>query len=301
MVLRRLAAVTTCSAALLLATPARAEAPEATVRTVAAGLAAQKPQVVWEALPPTYQRDVTGLVHDFARNLDPAVHAKMVAVATKAASVLRARRDLVLSSQLASGMTADRARAEQGWDAFVGMLDTLAHSELADLGALKSLDVGVFLRTTGSRLMEQAAAASRAAAEDPYATSFLAQLEGLKVEKVAGDGETATVRVTPAGRPSQDLRLVLREGRWVPEELASGWQGQMAAARTKIASLAGPEAAQSSSQMLLGLGVVDGLLDQLAAMKTPQELDAAFQGLLATFAASAQQTPSTAKTGPAAR
>jgi len=286
------AALATLALAICTA-PAHAESPEATARRVAAGLADHQPAVLWDALPPSYQRDVTELVHAYAAAVDPTLHARGLAVGRKAVAVMRAQRDLILGSQLAAGVAADRARAEKGWDAVVGILDTLFESDLGNLERLRALDPGAFLRTTGPTLMRLLAEASKGAADDPYATAFTAAVEGIQVEAVDSSADAATVRVTPAGQPSRDLRLVRVEGRWVPEELATSWAGSIADARAQITAMGSPEAAQQKAQVMMGLGMVDGLLDQLAAMKTSEELDAAFQGLLTTFTA---QVPGAAVT-----
>lgn len=281
----RLIAVVATLAMVAWVAPAPAESPEATVRRVAAGLADQQPAVLWDALPPSYQREATALIHDYAAAVDPALHARGVAVGRKAVTVLRAQRDLILGSQLAAGFAADRGRAEKGWDAMVSVLDTLFGSELADLGKLRSMDPGAFLRTTGRQLMPLLAEVSKGSADDPYANAFAASVEGLKVEVVESSADAATLRLTPASRPSRDLRLVRVEGRWVPEDFATSWASTVADGRAQIAAMGSPEASQQKAQVLLGLGMVEGLLDQVAAMKTPQELDAAFQGLVTSFTA----------------
>ena len=285
MVHHRLIAVVATLTLVAWVAPALAESPEATVRRVAAGLADQQPAVLWDALPPSYQREATALIHDYAAAVDPALHARGVGVGRKAVVVLRAQRDLILGSQLAAGFAADRGRAEKGWDAMVGILDTLLRSDLADLGKVRSLDPGAFLRSTGRQVMQLVAEASKGAADDPYANAFAASVEGLKVEVVESSADAATLRLTPASRPSRDLRLVRVEGRWVPDDFAGSWASTVADGRAQIAAMSSPEASQQKTQVLMGLAMVEGLLDQVAAMKTPQELDAAFQGLVAGFAA----------------
>ncbi len=261
-----------------LAVPAAAEPPDATVRKVAAGLAAQQPEVVWQALPPSYQRDVTALVRDFGRNLDPSLHARFVTVGRRAVTVLRAKRDLVLSSQMAAGLAADRPHAEKVWDGVVGVLDTLMASELADLERLRTLDPAAFLRGTGSRVMQQVADASRSSVEDPYAKG-LASLEGVAAEVVGKDGDVTVVRVTPTTGEAQDMRFVQVERCWVPEQLASSWATTIADARADVASMTTPAFDETRTQAMMTLAMVEGLLGQLEAMRTPEELDATLQGL----------------------
>ena len=48
------------------------DSPDGTVRVVLDGLVEHQPEVVWRALPPSYQQDVLGLTRDFADTVDPA-------------------------------------------------------------------------------------------------------------------------------------------------------------------------------------------------------------------------------------
>ena len=133
------------------------DTPDGTVRVVLDGLVQHHPEVVWNALPASYQQDVTDLSRDFADTVDPAVFDRAVAVARKGVVVLQSKKDLILSSQHLEQSQVDATTVDAIWEASVYMLDALLASDLADLSNLREIDVEALLSTTGTALMDSAA------------------------------------------------------------------------------------------------------------------------------------------------
>ena len=74
--------------------------PDGTVRAVAAGLADRHPEILWQALPPTYQKDISELTHAFAERMDPAVWDAVFALGSRTVGLLRDKKDLILSTSM---------------------------------------------------------------------------------------------------------------------------------------------------------------------------------------------------------
>src|SRR5947207_3149785 len=62
---------------------------DAALRTILDGLHENRPDVVWGALPASYQHDVNDLVHLFAARMHPEAWKWFVQIARKGAIVLR--------------------------------------------------------------------------------------------------------------------------------------------------------------------------------------------------------------------
>ena len=62
------------------AAPARAETADAAVNALIGELAKGNPKAAWDAMPASYQKDVTELIHTGAGKVDPAVYNKMGAL-----------------------------------------------------------------------------------------------------------------------------------------------------------------------------------------------------------------------------
>jgi hypothetical protein len=252
--------------------------PDETVEHVTQRLAEGHPVALWQALPASYQEDVTGLVHEFAGKMDRNLWNKTFGVVAKLTRLLREKRHLILEHPLVARHIADSGSTniDGDWEGFVGVVDLLATSELADLDELAKLDIEAFLSGTGERLVRQVAAASSLAAEGgvgDYAASA-ESLREVKATVVSAEGDRATVRIEVPGEDPRTEPLVRVEGKWIPATLADGWQSQMAKARESISKMSSEEMKQEEQAMLLQLSMVEGALDTLLAAETADEFNA---------------------------
>jgi hypothetical protein len=249
------------------------DSPDGTVRIVLTGVAARRPEVVWQALPPSYQSDVSELVRLFADTINPALHQRLVVVARKAVVVLQTNKDLILASDAAHGVAADPVVADVAWEAMIHAADLLLASELADLGALRDLDVEAFLATTGSAIMERAAELPAIGGGKATVADRLRTLARSEVELVSIDGDLARVRVALPDREAVDLDMTRIEGRWVPIELAARWPELVANAEAEITILDARNGGRAELIAFVALGVAESFIDQLAEVETVEEVD----------------------------
>jgi len=259
------------------------DTPDGTVRAVMDGLAAHRPEIVWRALPPSYQRDVTELSASFADAVDPALFDRVVAVARKGTMVLQHKKDLILSTESVKLSGLDPVTLDALWESSSHFLDVLLASDLASLDAYRSLDVDALLSGSGRDLMIHAADFSAAA---PGADNLDARLDDFgntDVELVSRREDEATVRITPPDGGPQDVAMTMVEGRWVPSDLADRWPGMIDSARERIDYFASDEAATVRVQMLFAVGVAEGFIDQIDQIEDPEEIDRLIGGFTGNF------------------
>ena len=90
----------------------------------------------YDFLPPGYQSDVDGLVHEFATRMDAEVWTRLFGTLRKSVTVLRTKKAFILELDL----FANRPEYEpmrKHWDEAVTLLDQFATSKLGDLETLK--------------------------------------------------------------------------------------------------------------------------------------------------------------------
>jgi hypothetical protein len=255
------------------------DSPDGTARAVAAGLADRHPEVLWQALPPSYQKDITEITHAFAGRMDPAVWDAAFGLGRKASAILRDKKALFLGTEMLQATGDDRQRIEAGWDSVVSVLDSFFSSDVTRLETLKTIDWERYLATTGRQLMGQAAEVSKARGDNAYEREFAGKLQQTKVELVSRDGDQAVVRMTAPGEEPEELPLVRVEGRWVPAEMAADWDAKVSAARDKLASITDEEIAQGSAQAMALIGMVDAMVTELAAVETADQLNEKLKGM----------------------
>lgn len=261
------------------------DTPDGTVRVVLNGLAQHHPDAVWNALPASYQQDVSDLGREFADSVDPAVFDRAVAVARKGAVVLQSKKDLILSSQYLEQSPVDEEDMDAMWEASIHILDTLLASDLADLSTLRELDGEALLATTGSTLMEYAAQMPAESEEMASFSERVAAWEQTEVELLSEESDQAVVLLSVPDEEPIELPLVRIEDRWIPAELATRWPVAVGEARRKIEMFGSDEAAQTTMQVLFGIGIVEGLIDQIELMETTEDFDDLVGGVLGNFMA----------------
>lgn len=253
-------------------TPSLPSTPEGTVETVAKAIADKKPGIVWVALPPSYQQDITGFVRTFAEKMDKEVYDKTFVVLGKAIKVLKDKKDFILGHPMLQGGQVNMAEAKANWDSVVGLLETLTESEINSIDSLKTLNIGEYVATTGAKLMSQAADLSKLTPEDEMGQG-LDKLAKLKIEVLSSDGDNAKLRLTLADEPPEDVELVKVEGKWVPKDLADEWALGMEKLREGLDEM---KMGERKAQMMMMLGGVEGAMDSLLAAKTQEEFNQAF-------------------------
>lgn len=256
-----------------------AEPDEAHDRIVQA-LADGRPQVVWDALPASYQRDVEGLVHEAAAGTDHELWTRSFTVLQKLTRVLREKKEFILGHPLVAAQLGDAPDAEKGWDSMVAALDALAGSELSDPGQTEALDVRRFLAGTGSRMMRGLLEAGEQVPQELLGGG-VETLRGTTATVLSRESETARLRIETPGEPPSEERWIRVEGKWIPQEWTEDWDSRLAEVRGGLGRMSAGMDPQDRQQALLRLTMVEGVLDQLLAAKTAEEFNATLGTALA--------------------
>lgn len=280
MILGAVVIVGACGASATAGIPST---PDGTVLYVTQHVADGHPEVLWEALPASYQSDIAGLTHDFAAKIDAEAWNKTFAVSGKAIKLLQDKKELFFQTSLFNMAGDKKNEIAANWDTATLALGTLIGSDVSDLEKLKTIDWKAFLATTGADLMELSRKASAATEENSYETEFLAKARGLKVEVKENQGDTATLMMTSPDEEPEELKMTRIEGRWVPNDLSDDWKKDVADARLKIDKMTPETMAQQKVQYMMGLAMAEGLIDQLAQAQTPEQLEQMLGGIFGMF------------------
>lgn len=254
------------------------DTPDGTVQAVVDGMADQDPRVLWAALPPSYQRDVTSLIHQFATSVDGEVYDQSFQLVQKVTKILKDKKSFILNHPMASGM-AGKADLSSNWNSIVGIFETIANSEFSSVSALQTFDMEKCLAGTGTEMFEHFMEISKASDED-----FFGLLEKAHVELIKSEARSATVKVTAPGKPAEEFDLTKVEGRWLPTDLVEEWADGIAEARDGLTEMAENKGAMTM-QAKMALGMVSAVVDQLDKADSQEEFNKILGGLMGGFAA----------------
>lgn len=257
---------------------ASSDAPEAQINDVLHAFAAGDASKVWAQLPAKYQSDVKSIVSEFSSKVDPDLWNKGFGLLGKLTKVLKEKKEFVLGSQIVTAFATPEVKggASKNWDAVVGMLDTLATSEIKTIDGLKGVDVGKFVASTGNTLFStgiKVAETSNAEAKTEIDRVRAAQVKLVKVE-----GDTATLSAPTADGTPKDKVFKKVDGKWLPAELVDGWDKGVADMKADMAAVQIPP--EQKAGVMGAIAMAETTVDQLAAAKDQAEFDRILGGVM---------------------
>jgi hypothetical protein len=281
--------VTLVAAALLLvfsrprSRPVIPRAPADAVQVVVKGLAEHKPQVLWDALPASYQADVRELIATFCAHMDPETYDRAFRVLDKMVNVLAEREDYFANSPVALSVPLLESSIGRNWRDDVGMLETIIHSDLSSLARLKQMDPGAFLASTGHNVIAGLEDLRVRSQRDPGLNRWEKLSRSLNESRIqfvmTSESEGVLKFTSPTNATGREVPLIQVEGRWIPADLAGSWKSRMARAREGMTHLSGPEFAKAKPMLFLVLGAFESKLDSLLHAGSQEEFDEKLRSL----------------------
>jgi len=261
-------------------TPKTPKTPSAAIQTITQGLNEGKPAVVWEAMPTSYQTDVTGLAHEFAANMDAEIYDKDFGILGKVTNVLKTKRDFFLNSALTKNAPIDNEKLTTNWNALVDLFTAITGSELNKLENLKTIDIGKFLQEDGTKIFSKLRTVASMLPQEGNPMDIFA---GMEVEPVQSEGDSATVKISVPGEEPQEIEMMKVEGKWIPKDMAEDWSNMITAGKASLEDMTQNALAENKPKVVAMMAGVEAAIDQLAQSKTQQEFDMVIGGLMGSL------------------
>ena len=252
-------------------------APDAAIQTVITEFAQGNGGILWEAMPASYQSDVTTLVKLAGTKVDPEVYDKSFATIGRLAEVVDQQKAFILNTSFLEGRSAEEmAELEAALPSIVGVINTLTQSELASSTGLLNFDGQAFFDTTVSTLAGYIEELSVLAGEEYVLSDYANSV----VSVVEADDLQATLLMAIPGEEPVEQEFTKVEGRWVPADMASEWAAELAEATAELEATSPEDMAAQKPQIMGVLTMIDGVLTQIAAAETQEQFDQSLQGAM---------------------
>lgn len=264
----------------------RGEKPDAFVQ---AGLKAVggQPRALWDALPPTYQKDANAVVAAFAAKVPEKPWNEAFATAAKVVKVLETKKTFVLGHPALQGGPVKPEDAGKAYDPAVRMLGALVHSDIKTVQGLKALDLGKFVEGPLAAALKEilTLAESVGSAVPGNGGAKLAELRGkLKDVKVTVESQAddkASVKIETPGEAPEVQEMVKVENKWLPKDLAAEWPTGVLAAKAAISTIeVDPAMIAQFDTMKAG---IDPVLDGLLAADSQEAFNAQVEAAMKSF------------------
>jgi len=259
------------------------ESPPDAIQVVVEGLSDAQPQVLWMALPPSYQADIRGLISTFCDNMDQEIYDQTFRIMSKSVKVLNEKKEYIFNSPIALSVPLLESSMGPNWEETVGLLNTVAESDLSSLDSLRQMEPGAFLASTGHEVMRGLenlrAGNPRYSNQNPWEKA-LQTLEEAQIQFVTTNGNRGYLTFNSAAtNATKEVKLTQVEGRWIPTDMAASWQERMAEAKERMAGLSGPEFENAKPMLSLALATLEGAMDSLLKAGSQQDFDTTLAGL----------------------
>ena len=241
------------------------------VQDVLNGIGDGNAAVLWDALPATYQNDISSLLHTFATKIDPTVWDKSFELCRKVVEVLKTKKEMILATPEMAQDPSDE-KFEAAYDPIVDMLSLLVNSEISKLENVKKLDIGRFATGTGSKLIKKGIALGEQFGQD---LGPLTAMREAKVTLVESSKGVEILSIEIPGWRAGATQFVQVEGKWVPQRLATTWAGMMLHVKAKLQAMIEPDPGHTEPIVPVFDEMID-LLDLLARAEDQDEFNREF-------------------------
>lgn len=249
-----------------------AKTPDKVVETVALGLSKSQPQVLWNALPESYQKDVNELLSSFAAKIDKDIWNKTFELIQKIITILKTKKDLILTGDMVNKAPVDKKQISEHWGSFVSILEIIVKSELADLEKIRKLNIEKFLAGTVSDLMKKTSELSKLEKENKY-NKELDKLTRIKTSIIKTENEETTIKIEVPDKEPKIVVFIKVDNKWIPKDLVDQWKEKISEINKKLSEVSEKITVEEKQKILGMMKSFDGILDQILAAKTKEDLE----------------------------
>lgn len=224
---------------------------------------------VFDALPPSYRRDVNEIVRLGAQKINPGTWQGLVGTLQQLGDVIVTRQRWFMSSPRIENLPPETQDEIEGHVlAFAGLLREGLAPDAMQLEKLKSMEFGQWLAERDQAVAPHLAQWFKMSGSDSMRT--------ISVDSEKGAAATVTIS---QGSQTAKVAFTMVEGYWVPKALADSWATTVESYKQQIAETA-------DGAMLANLGLmiepISSDLQPLAAATDASRFHAAMESVLPT-------------------
>jgi hypothetical protein len=276
---KRIAELSQSSApvASIAATPAAPYVPvtqqaglKESIEAIAKQLEAGHIRALWDAMPPKYQRDVQEFVRLANQSQSDQQYLASQRLAAQLGRTLIAQREFVFNYPAMASLPPQAMEwVEKLYGPAAGIITVFGDPEVISLEAIRSDDWEPMIAALDEAMAPHLAALVRTV---PVEYNPLASLTDLSDSAVQMTNENAgTVTITgPQGQPSAQA-FVRVDGKWLPEDMVSGWDAALAEARNQAAQQNNQQTAMAS---MAAISMIGAALGNIESAETQEEFNA---------------------------
>lgn len=253
-----------------------AKTPDKAVMQAAKAVQDNHPEVLFQALPPSYQNEIESLVSDAAKRMDPEIWDASKDLMKTALKVAKKHKKLILQTEMfAHGR--DKDEVSKNFDNSIKLMSAFLKSDFANIKKLQKAKIEKMLASDGSDIMKLAKSFA-----DRYNKEEMDAIYSVKATLVSQGGDTAKVKIEAKDEPTEEIDFVKVEGHWIPKDMKDEFPEMISDMKEAIAEIdfSSADGKKTKAMILTQIGVVKSALDSMEKAKTKEELEGVLQGLM---------------------
>lgn len=241
--------------------------------------------VFWDALPEKRQLQVEDLVKLASTKVEQRTLDQIKKFRNDVLTMLRSKKEFVLNSKALKLPPEIKSTLEQAYDPIVEMIESALPEELLDGEHIQQTKFRDLLNNFLIGYVSKASAVEQFMPNNREQS--MKALDDLKVESKSSreaivhfPAPTATAGLGPMVSITNDMKFVVEDGRWLPEDMLKNWDNAMGQA-VKSVQAADPKALHRSIGQ--GLFAVTAFMGAFSQAETQEDFDSAVEQVMGTL------------------
>ena len=236
--------------------------PADAVATILKEISKGHGNILWQAMPASYQNDFVKLFQLAGRKIDGKLHAKVISLLSRISALVKDKQVFFDNMQMDKEVT---------WTSLSGTIDILKSSQLWTIESLRSFDNKKFFEHTISKMIKYHYS------NIPEILPFFNNTQPA-ISLVESDDNHARLKIKLSNNLKEhDVNFTKIEGKWLPQKIASSWPSFIDETKALISTLNLPQTQTMAYTVLFFWGQALGDLEKA---QTQEEFEYAFQQLV---------------------
>jgi len=204
--------------------------PTATVHSILKGVLNYQPDIIWDALPKSYQADINKMLISMSLMTEKDVFEKYGSLVRRLLAAVKLKKAMIVNTIKKMAPPNKQASIAPAFDVWVMFLDIIYNSPFTHYDQIQQADFGKIISKDGARLMKAFLAI------DPKFGIKFKELANFSAKEVSRQGQEVTLSLFDK-KVVIDPKMVFVqvEGRWIPKQLATNWKTYLARVNSQVA------------------------------------------------------------------
>lgn len=234
-------------------------------------------EIIWDAIPVSYQGDINSVVHLLAGKVDTEIYNKSFELIRRVIEVANKQENFILNTKFGGKFSTEYiANLDVAWSSIISLSKCISSSAIADARGLKSFNGRSFFASTVSSLIENIKDISLlSGGKNPFEYSSIDLLEN-------NNNSTILTLTSPEGSAFR-MEFTNIQGRWMPTYITDNWTKAISVIKGKIKAIKPEYISANKSQLISFLSMLESALKQIEIAETQVQFDRSAKRVIIPF------------------